>query len=193
MVFIENLIPMLPFMVCLFWAVHAGISFRELNKAQRYLGQFLLVSMLLFLYHAVYYSTNSAADNYNALNVIYSWATLTTYPLYYLYIKALRVELVNRHSLIILVRGDKQVEVYSVVYRSLHNGNQILTSNLLLAKCHRAHQRLALTLHEEALLTVDKYATNKITLVGITVELKRIREEVVYIKNMGNSCPARRI
>lgn len=89
MVFIENLIPMLPFMVCLFWAVHAGISYKELNRAQHYLGQFLLVSMLLFLYHAVYYSANSAADNYNALNVLYSWATLTTYPLYYLYIKAI--------------------------------------------------------------------------------------------------------
>lgn len=89
MVFIENLIPMLPFMVCLFWTVHAGISYRELNRAQRYLGLFLLVSAVLFLYHAVYYSTNSAADNYNALNVVYSWATLTTYPLYYLYIKAI--------------------------------------------------------------------------------------------------------
>ena len=42
-----------------------------------------------FLYHAVYYSNNSAADKYNVLNVIYSWATLTTYPLYYLYIKAI--------------------------------------------------------------------------------------------------------
>ena len=78
---------MLPFMVCLFWTVHAGISYSELNRAQRYLGLFLLVSMLLFLYHAVYYSTAHTPD-YNVLAVIYSWATLTTYPLYYLYIKA---------------------------------------------------------------------------------------------------------
>lgn len=86
--FIDILIPMLPFMVCLFWAVHAGISYRELNKAQRYLGMFLSVSMLLFLYHAVYYST-AHTSGYNVLTVIYSWATLTTYPLYYLYIKAI--------------------------------------------------------------------------------------------------------
>ena len=88
MEFLEKLIPMLPFMVCLFWTVHAGISYSELNKAQRYLGLFLLVSMLLFLYHAVYYSTAHTPD-YNVLAVIYSWATLTTYPLYYLYIKAI--------------------------------------------------------------------------------------------------------
>lgn len=86
--FIDILIPMLPFMVCLFWTVHAGISYRELNKAQHYLGLFLSVSMLLFLYHAVYYST-AHTSGYNVLTVIYSWATLTTYPLYYLYIKAI--------------------------------------------------------------------------------------------------------
>ena len=86
--FIDILIPMLPFMVCLFWTVHAGISYRELNKAQHYLGLFLSVSMLVFLYHAVYYST-AHTQGYNVLTVIYSWATLTTYPLYYLYIKAI--------------------------------------------------------------------------------------------------------
>ena len=86
--FIDILIPMLPFMVCLFWTVHAGISYRELNKAQHYLGLFLSVSMLVFLYHAVYYST-AHTSGYNVLTVIYSWATLTTYPLYYLYIKAI--------------------------------------------------------------------------------------------------------
>jgi len=88
MEFIDILIPMLPFMVCLFWAVHAGISYRELNKAQHYLGMFLSVSMLVFLYHAVYYST-AHTSGYNVLTIIYSWATLTTYPLYYLYIKAI--------------------------------------------------------------------------------------------------------
>ena len=89
MVFLENLSPILPFMVCLFWTIHAGISYRELNKAQRYLGVFLCVSMLLFLYHAVYYSTDYSADDYKVLTVMYSWSTLTTYPLYYLYIKAI--------------------------------------------------------------------------------------------------------
>ena len=86
---IENLSPILPFMVCLFWTIHAGISYRELNKAQRYLGVFLFVSMLLFLYHGVYYSTDYSADDYKVLTVLYSWSTLTTYPLYYLYIKAI--------------------------------------------------------------------------------------------------------
>ncbi|MBO6077163.1 MAG: AraC family transcriptional regulator [Bacteroidaceae bacterium] len=86
--FIDNLIPMLPFMVCLFWAVHAGISYRELNRAQRHLGLFLSVSMFLFLFHAVYYSA-SRTPSYNLLTVIYSWATLTAYPLYYLYIKSI--------------------------------------------------------------------------------------------------------
>ena len=86
--FIDNLIPMLPFMVCLFWTVHAGISYRDLNRAQHYLGLFLSVSMILFLYHAVYYSA-AHTPGYNVLTVIYSWATLTTYPLYYLYIKAI--------------------------------------------------------------------------------------------------------
>ena len=89
MAFLENLSPILPFMVCLFWTIHAGISYRELNKAQRYLGLFLSVSMLLFLYHAVYYSTIYSADDHKMLTVLYSWSTLTSYPLYYLYIKAI--------------------------------------------------------------------------------------------------------
>ena len=86
--FVDNLIPMLPFMVCLFWAVHAGISYRDLNRAQRNLAMFLSVSMFLFLFHAVYYSA-AHTPGYNILTVIYSWATLTTYPLYYLYIKSI--------------------------------------------------------------------------------------------------------
>lgn len=86
--FLGNLIPMFPFMVCLFWSVHAGISYRDLNRAQRHLGLFLSVSMILFLFHAVYYSA-AHTPGYNVLTVIYSWATLTTYPLYYLYIKAI--------------------------------------------------------------------------------------------------------
>lgn len=89
MAILDNLSPILPFMVCLFWTIHAGISYRELNKAQRYLGVFLFVSMLLFLYHGVYYSTDYSADDYKVLTVLYSWSTLTTYSLYYLYIKAI--------------------------------------------------------------------------------------------------------
>ena len=89
MAFFDYLSPILPFMVCLFWTIHAGISYRELNKAQRYLGLFLLFSMLLFLYHAIYYSITFSAHNPKVLTVLYSWSTLTTYPLYYLYIKAI--------------------------------------------------------------------------------------------------------
>ncbi len=89
MAVIDNLIPMLPFMVCLFWTFHAAISYRELNKSQQYLGLFLFVSMILFLYHADYYSTADSTNGNNVLTVLYSWATLTTYPLYYLYIKSI--------------------------------------------------------------------------------------------------------
>ena len=89
MAVIDNLISMLPFMVCLFWTVHAAISYRELNKSQQYLGLFLFVSMILFLYHADYYSTADSANGNNVLTVLYSWATLTTYPLYCLYIKSI--------------------------------------------------------------------------------------------------------
>lgn len=89
MAILDNLSPILPFMVCLFWTIHAGISYKELNKAQRYLGLFLSVSMLLFLFHAVYYTTSFTADDHKVLTVLYSWSTLTTYPLYYLYIKAI--------------------------------------------------------------------------------------------------------
>ncbi|MBR6371458.1 MAG: helix-turn-helix domain-containing protein, partial [Bacteroidaceae bacterium] len=88
MAFIDHLIPLLPFMVCLFWTVHAGISYKDLNRAQRILGVFLAVSMLLFLYHAIYY-TDTADSNYNIWTTIYSWATLSVYPLYYLYIKTI--------------------------------------------------------------------------------------------------------
>ena len=89
MAILENISPILPFMVCLFWTIHAGISYKELNKAQRYLGLFLSVSMLLFLYHAVYYTTSFVASDHKVLTVLYSWSTLSTYPLYYLYIKAI--------------------------------------------------------------------------------------------------------
>lgn len=88
MAFINSFIPTLPFMVCLFWTLHAGLSYKNLNRAQRNLGIFLGVSMLLFLYHAIYFSDGEASA-FNLLAVIYSWATLTVYPLYYLYVESI--------------------------------------------------------------------------------------------------------
>ena len=75
-------------MVCFFWTLHAGLSYKSLNRAQRNLGVFLCVSMLLFLYHAVYFS-DGEIPAFNLFAVAYSWATLTVYPLYYLYVESI--------------------------------------------------------------------------------------------------------
>ncbi|MBQ7195745.1 MAG: hypothetical protein IJS07_08970, partial [Bacteroidales bacterium] len=40
------------------------------------------------MYHAIYFSDGEASA-FNLLTVVYSWATLTVYPLYYLYVESI--------------------------------------------------------------------------------------------------------
>ena len=85
-----------------------------------------------------------------------------------------RVELVNRNTYVLLVWWHKQVEVEGIVYCGLDDCHQRFSVNLLCAECHWAHQRLTLTFHPEALLTIYEDATYKVTLIGITVVLLRV-------------------
>jgi len=98
----EDLIIYTPMYVTFFWAVVLLISKRENNRAKFFLGVFMFVAFLLYLSHAIFFERIIPA--YRFFDPIYSFASLSVYPLYYWYIKLLTIETsyrwINLHFLV---------------------------------------------------------------------------------------------
>lgn len=91
-----------PFMVCLFWLIVFVLRYGSYNPAKKVLTWFLLTCTVLYLCHALYFAKgpNHVAES------IWAFCSLSVYPLYYLYIKALTTNVSNnRRQFRILVPG----------------------------------------------------------------------------------------
>lgn len=77
----------LPVYVTLFWAVTLFADSRTKNKPRLMLAIFMLTTSFLYLGHASYFSMNY--NLYQYLDSIYTLTSLSVYPLFYLYIKAI--------------------------------------------------------------------------------------------------------
>ena len=91
------------------------------------------------------------------------------------------VELVDGHALVLFVGRCEQVEVQRVVDRRFEDAGQGRAVDLALAETHRAERCLAFALDEIAAFAVDEQPADQIALVGVAVELERIRQEVVDV------------
>lgn len=86
----EDLIIYTPMYVTFFWAVVLLITKRENNRAKFFLGVFMFAAFMLYLSHSIFFQRFVSA--YVIFDPIYSFASLSVYPLYYWYIKLLTVE-----------------------------------------------------------------------------------------------------
>lgn len=82
---IRILVSFTPFMVCFFWLIVFALKYRKHSPAKRVFTWFLTICAILYFCHASFFTTgpNRPAD------CIWALCSLSVYPVYYLYIKAL--------------------------------------------------------------------------------------------------------
>ena len=74
-----------PFMVCLFWLVVFALGYGRHNPSKKVLTWFLLACTVLYLCHALFFNRGISYS----LECIWALCSLSVYPIYYLYIRAL--------------------------------------------------------------------------------------------------------
>ncbi|HKI88491.1 MAG TPA: helix-turn-helix domain-containing protein [Draconibacterium sp.] len=86
----RDLIIYTPMYVTFFWAVVLLTTTSKNNRAKYFLGIFMVAAFFVYLSHAVFFNQNHSA--YIFFDPVYTFASLSVYPLYYLYIKLLTIE-----------------------------------------------------------------------------------------------------
>jgi len=81
-----------PVYVTFFWAVVLNSLPRSSNAPKRFLGQFMLVALVVYLSHLVYFTGQFRLYLY--IDAIYVLASLLVYPMYYIYVRLLTVNFV---------------------------------------------------------------------------------------------------
>ena len=84
---IEAIFTTMPMFVCLFWVAVLLLKFKTEDRAKKLLCVFMLVATNLYFAHCVYFSREFALVPFT--DVLYSFANVAVYPIYYLYIKSL--------------------------------------------------------------------------------------------------------
>lgn len=85
---ILDLLTLMPMFVSLLWSVVFTTTSKQ-NTAKFILGIFMFITFLLFLSHFIYY--NSIKNVYVYFDLIFTFTSLSVFPLYYLYIKRLTI------------------------------------------------------------------------------------------------------
>ncbi len=87
---LKDIVLILPFFSTLFWAVTLWLGVKKAGTPKRILATFMTVATFLYGGHAVYFSKDYMV--YTILDPIYTFANLSVFPLFYLYIKSLTKE-----------------------------------------------------------------------------------------------------
>ncbi|MDZ7741706.1 MAG: helix-turn-helix domain-containing protein [Bacteroidota bacterium] len=88
---IRDFIIYTPMYVTLIWALALLISKPKDNRARFFLGVFMTAAFLLYLSHAVYFNEDESLYLY--FDPLYIFSSLLVYPLYYIYIKMLTIDI----------------------------------------------------------------------------------------------------
>lgn len=82
-----NLFVFLPMLVSFFWAITFLLDSRKKNTARFFLGIFMVVEGMVYLCHGIFFSGNR--DEYLIIDAFYNLVGLSSYPMYYIYIRLL--------------------------------------------------------------------------------------------------------
>ena len=86
----HDLVLYTPMYITVFWAIILLLKPVKENRAKFMLGVFMFVTFLLFASHSVYY--NHLTEVYLYFDLLFVFASLSVYPLYYWYVKLLTDE-----------------------------------------------------------------------------------------------------
>ena len=79
-----------PVYVTLFWGIVLNLYSRRIFAAKVFLGRFMIVAFVLYVSHLLYFLRQFHV--YIFLDSIYTWATLSVYPLFHIYVRLLTVD-----------------------------------------------------------------------------------------------------
>jgi len=83
----KDIVVLLPMFVCLFWAIALYSVHRRGEFTRLSLAIFMTVSFILYFSHAVYFY--GYLDLYAVIDPAYTFASLSVYPLFYIYVRML--------------------------------------------------------------------------------------------------------
>ena len=107
------LLSCIPMFVCAFWAIMFLVNYRHLPKSKKILCGFMLVATSLYFGHFIVF--NHLYDWVPVTDTIYSLATLSVYPIFWIYIKSI-TERLQKRNLLILLPGVLLATVIGVCY-----------------------------------------------------------------------------
>ena len=102
-----------PMYVTFFWAIVLLLSANSRNKARYLLGVFMIAAFLIYLSHSVFF--NKSNISYLIFDPIYTFASLSVYPLYFWYIKLLTNETIYNWNNVRFLIPAILLSVFSVV------------------------------------------------------------------------------
>ena len=79
-----------PLYATLFWAVVLNIVKRQGHEPKWFLGKFMVVSLVIFISHTLYYLP--IPELYMYVDSLYYFAHLLVFPLYYIYVRLLSID-----------------------------------------------------------------------------------------------------
>lgn len=84
---LRGVLSTIPMFVCAFWLAALLTDFRGRNRSKNMLSLFMFSAFLLYLCHAIYF--HREYEIYRHVDSLYTFCSLSVYPLYYLYIRSL--------------------------------------------------------------------------------------------------------
>lgn len=87
---LEQIVFTLPMFVTLFWAVALMLDSRSSDKPRSILALFMFLATILYASHAIFFSKNYGL--YAFLDPLYTFTSLSVFPMFYIYIKAVAKE-----------------------------------------------------------------------------------------------------
>ena len=109
----------IPMFVCAFWAIVFSVNYRRLHLIKKILFWFMLTATSLYFGHFIVF--NHIESLIPLTDTVYSLATLSVYPLFYLYILSLTDTIKKRH-LLLLLPGALIAATIGVCYAGMSGG-----------------------------------------------------------------------
>jgi AraC-like DNA-binding protein len=98
---LREILTTIPMFVCAFWLIALLADTRSRNRSKKMLIVFMFSAFLLYLCHAIYFHREYRV--YSHIDSLYTFCSLSVYPLYYLYIRCLtNQELVLKNFWVLL-------------------------------------------------------------------------------------------
>lgn len=87
---IRTILLLMPVYVTLFWSITLAGNEKKHSTPRRFLGKFMLLPLVIFISHFIYFTAEK--DIYPYFDLVLQYASLLVFPFYYIYFRLLTVD-----------------------------------------------------------------------------------------------------